>query len=229
MKTLKTTSIFNLFIFSCFVGISVQGYSQSTKTVLDNYFAAIGGKEKALQVESYSSLAKGVFNTKEITLETKSKLPSSFHSTMKSNTKIISEQIFNGKSGIKLHNGVFKKFSSKKNNLYKNRRSIFPEFNYYKNGKYLGIQIIDGQKAHIISVDNYEIYYSAKTGLKIKGIVLNPKNNQLNKELYYDKYIKIEGLLFPSKLTIVVKDKTIELQTVTITINRDVTNQDFIN
>ena len=112
MKRLKTTSIFNLLIFSCFIISSVQGYSQSTKTVLDNYFAAIGGKEKALQVDSYSSLAKGVFNTKEITLEIKSKLPSSFHSTMKSNTKIISEKIFNGKSGTTLHNGVFNKFSS---------------------------------------------------------------------------------------------------------------------
>lgn len=220
-KALKLLTLYSL--VTCFHPI----HSQSTKTVLDSYFAAIGGKEKALQVQTFFSLAKGNFNNKEINFLIQSKLPNKFHSVMKSDSKIISEKTFNGKTGSKLQQGTLTNFKPDEIKKYKKNRCIFPEFNYYKNGKYLGTQTIDGNLAHIIAVENYQVFFDVSTGLKIKGIILTESETTPLKELFYSKYISIEGLLFPSKLTIVVLDKKIELQSVTIAINRDVSDQDF--
>lgn len=223
-KTFKLASK-SILLCCFFIVISTISYSQSTKVVLDNYFKAIGGKEKASQVTTFASTSKGLYNSQEIIFKTKSKLPNKLHNTMIFASKVVSEKIFDGKSGRKVKNSVKSSFSKDEIKDYKNKRSIFPEFNYYSKAKYLGVKTIEGKKTHVLSIDNYEIYYDAKTGLKTKGIIKNKEN----KELLYSKYIPIEGLLFPSNLIIKVADKKIELQTVTISLNRDVNNQDFLH
>jgi hypothetical protein len=227
MKLLSPSKTRLLLALSVFFSFAQIAFSQNTKTVLDNYFKAIGGKEKAMQVETFSSIAKGIFNKKEITLETIAKIPNKFHSVLKSDSKLISEKTFDGLKGYSTNKGNTIDFDFKTNKQHKKRRSIFPEFNYYKKGNYEGTATINGILTHVISIDDFLIFYDAKSGLKLKGIILEQSKDKPKKELYYSKYIEIEGILFPSRLEVSVNNKKIAFQSVTISLNRDVTNNDF--
>ena len=63
-----------LFLILCLVSVYTFAQKTQTKTVsevIDTYFQAIGGKEKALQIDTFSSISIGTLNSREIQLEKK--------------------------------------------------------------------------------------------------------------------------------------------------------------
>tara|TARA_B100000809_G_scaffold38098_1_gene33361 strand:+ start:57491 stop:58180 length:690 start_codon:yes stop_codon:yes gene_type:complete len=228
MKIIKKVS-FLLFLLLLSNSIVAQKNNKAIiKTVIESYFEAIGGKEKATQIHSFSSVSSSTLNDKKIVLTKKLMLPNLFYSEMEYDGYVVSKNTFDGKKGTTMQQDVETKFSATELKRHKKNRSIFPEFDYLKTASYLGIETVDKKDCHVLEIENVKVYYAIDTGLKIKGISLQEKDgHSFLQELYFSKYIEIEGLLFPSNLLMLAGNNKIEFQTRSILINRDVSKKDF--
>lgn len=212
--------------------LSIPTNAQKDKKIINSiiakYFHAIGGKERARQIHSYSSKASGILNEKEIILHKKMMLPNLFTTSLDYHGKIISKSIFDGKNGINLQQGEEINFTPEELKRHKNNRSIFPEFDYPETAKYLGTEKVNLTECHVLKVGNSKIYYSTSSGLKIKGVSIQEKDETaFLQQLYFGNYLEIKGLLFPTNLLMIAGKNEIEFQTRTILINRDVSKKDF--
>lgn len=220
-----------LFLILCLLSVNTFAQKTQTKTasqVIDSYFQAIGGKEKALQINMFSSIAIGTLNSREIQLEKKLMLPNLYYSSMKSEDQILSASVFNGKKGKTTIGTSEQKMSRNETQKLKKTRSIFPEFNYYNTAKYRGIQKVGKEDCYVLEIENSRVFYSTITGLKVKGTSTQNKGNELFiQHLYFSNYVEIEGLLFPSRLVLEVGTSTIEFLTRSLSLNTDVTEKDF--
>ncbi len=207
---------------------SQNSNKKEVSNILDQYFKAIGGKEKALQVKTFHSESKGTLEKKEITLTRKLMLPHSFYSSMSLDGYMVSKNVFNGTKGYVIQQDIEEELDSKELKRHKQNRSIFPEFDYYKNAKYLGLEKVNNEEAYVLEIENTKIFYSKSTGLKIKGITRKNKDgHEFEQHIFFSKYLNFKGINFPTRLTIIAGNKKIILQTLSILINRDVTETDF--
>jgi len=228
MKIFKHIISLNFILFICSATNAQTNKTTDVKSIIEHYFKAIGGKEKALQITTFSSVSNGILDSKKIVLTKKLMLPNYFYSSMDLNGYMVSKNVFNGTKGYIIQQDIEEEFDSKELKRHKQNRSIFPEFDYLKNAEYIGIEKVNNKDAHVIKVENTKIYYSKETGLKVKGLSIKNKNGHVfEQQLFFSKYIKIEGIKFPSQLTILAGSKKIKLQTQTILINRDVRIEDF--
>lgn len=211
------------------MSISAQSNTiTSVSEILDRYFTAVGGKEKALQVHSFSSIAIGKLNDNEIRLEKKLMLPNFYYTAMLFEDQILSKSMFNGKKGKTIQDGSEQKMKRSETRKLKKSRSIFPEFNYYDTATYLGLVKVQDEACHVLQVNDSKIYYSQNTGLKVKGSSVQEKQGtSFVQHLYFSNYVAIEGLLFPSQLVLEVGESRIEFLTRSLTLNTDVSEKDF--
>lgn len=224
----KVVVIISLLLFATSSSSAQQKNTTTVKAIIEKYFDAIGGKERARQIHSFSSEAKGTLHEKDLILIQKMMLPNSFSNAMSIGEKIISKTIFDGEQGLTIQQGEEIEFTKDEEKRYKKQRSIFPEFNYIKSAKYVGIEKVERQDCYVIQFENNKIYYSKDTGLKRKGVSIQEKNGKtFLQQLFFGNYVAIEGLLFPTNLLMVAGNNKIEFQTRSILINRDVSKKDF--
>lgn len=227
---MKTTKYLLIILF-----ISLQSnvtHAQKDKklinSIIEKYFHAIGGEERARQIHSFSSEAVGKLKENQIILRKKMMLPNLFMTSMEYAEKTISKSIFDGENGIILQQSDEIDFTKEELKRHKKNRSIFPEFDYLKTAKYIGIEKVELRDCHVLQIENTKVYYSVESGLKRKGVSIQEKDGKnFLQELFFGNYVEIEGLLFPTNLLMVAGNNKIEFQTRSILINRDVTTKDF--
>jgi zinc protease len=228
MKIIKSS--FWLFLIVCSTQFSFGQTTEETPltNVLNAYFKAVGGKEKARKIKSLVVISKGDKDNRKVVFTKKTFLPNKYISSMEVDNLLVSQLAFNGTTGYTLQNDHEVAFNSKEIKKNKLQRSIFPEFKYYQTATYVGKEEVNGISCHVIKSDETTIYYDAETGLKIKGETINTFGDQsFTQHIYYSKYAAIEGILFPLKTTIIANDQKLELQNSSILINRDLKESDF--
>ena len=227
---MKTTNSLLILFFISAIGFSSQAQSDKKKInlIIEKYFHAIGGLEKAKQIGSFSSKSIGTLNNKPIILRKKMMLPNLFTTLMKLDGKVISKNTFDGKHGVLKQQGDEIEFTREELKRHKKNRSIFPEFDYLETAKYVGIEKVNDKDCHVLKIENSKVYYAVDSGLKRKGVSIQEKDGRLFlQELYFSNYVKIEGLLFPTNLLMTAGKQKIEFKTRSILINRGVSKKDF--
>lgn len=227
---MRATKSILIILFISLLSNTTQAQRQKEliTSIIENYFKAIGGKERAEQIRTFSSESVGKLNDTEIILRKKLMLPNLSASSMEYGGKIISKNIFDGKEGLVTQNDDDSDYTKEELKRHKKNRSIFPEFDYLKTAKYIGTEEVDLSNCYVLQIENTKIYYSVESGLKRKGVSIQEKNGKtFLQELYFGKYVEIEGLLFPTNMLMVAGKNKIEFQTRSILINRDVTKKDF--
>ncbi|MGB2128822.1 MAG: hypothetical protein ACPHXR_05020 [Flavicella sp.] len=228
MKANKSI-IFHLFIVLIYQFTFGQKESPITASqVINNYFEAIGGMKRAEQIKSISMEAVGLLKKHPIYLEKKLLLPNKSYHTLQHKDQLISKSVFDGKKGKIFETGSFRKFTKNEILAASKKRSIFPEFNYFKEAKYIGIREVNAVKCHLLKIGDTKVYYDVESGLKIKGSsIRNKGTTKFTQHLYFDNYINIEGVKMPSQLSIEVGNRKIKFQTKTLLINQNVAPKDF--
>ncbi len=205
-----------------------QAIKITANQVIEDYFEAVGGKEKAKQIRSISLEAIGMLKEHPIFLEKKLLLPNKVYSTLHHKDHLISKKVFDGKKGKVYESGSYRKLSKSELRNFSENRSIFPEFNYVDKATYIGIRDVNTVKCHLLKIGNTKVYYALNSGLKIKGSSLRVKGTtKFTQHLYFENYVAIEGIKMPSKLTIEVGKRKIEFQTKKLLINQKVSRKDF--
>ena len=205
----------------------------SAQTVVDNYFKAIGGKDKVNEITSLILVYEGSAMGAKIKTEEK-RTADKYAMTMFMNDAEIQGVIAKGDELFMKQGANKMPLPPSMVNDMKNALGIFPEQTFLKSGiaKLAGIEDVDGVKAYKIDVPGEVVsasyYYDVETGLKIKEVSVTNMNGQTQtQEALLKDYQEIDGIKFPSLKLGSVGPQKIESKLISATINKGVSEADF--
>ncbi|MDL1913272.1 MAG: insulinase family protein [Bergeyella sp.] len=179
----------------------------TVETVVDHYFNAIGGKEKARKITSITALASARVKTMEISLKyVAAKGAKRFiNISMQGNT--LQKIVFNGKEGYMEIQGQKTPIVEKVKEEYLRTLDVFPELGFTKNSaQLLGTEKYNNEECYVIKEGNTTFFYSKKTGLKT-GQIINTGTEPI--PIRFMEYKEFSGIKFP--YTIVQKLGGVEM------------------
>ncbi|CAL2103867.1 Peptidase M16 [Tenacibaculum sp. 190130A14a] len=198
-------------------------------TVVDNYFKAIGGKDKVAAVKSLMTVAEAKIDGAPapivITTKTTSPNKSSLLVSMMGNT--LQKSVFDGTKGYQEARGQKKELTGKELEDSKSKSFPFADVSY-KKGKLDRIEPLNGKNAYVIKYNDTEVFYDMESGLKVKTIttVKGPQGEVKNPVTFAD-YKEVNGIKFPHK--VIRTNGPMELNFVVkeVKINEGVSDADF--
>lgn len=195
--------------------------------VLNNYLTAIGGKERLNTINSVfitaeAELQPGVM----MNLEMKKTIKNQSAVEMSAMGQSFMKSVFDGEMGYVVAQGQRKEMDDNQIAKTQSESSPFPEVNYLNGGVSLEkIEKIDGENAYKIVVnENKSIYYSVKSGLKIKEIESSEMGSS---STFYTEYKEIGGIQFPFKISQTMGPRKIDFLVKEVKINEGVSDDDF--
>lgn len=199
-------------------------------TVFDNYFKAIGGKEKMASVKSTFSVSEGTVQGMTLQMTTKQLAPNKMAVSMAMMGNVMSQQVFDGEKGYAMQMG--QKTPLEGAMLEKMKLSSYPfaETAYLKNASLLKIEPVDGKDVYVVKVgDDTIVYYDVVSGFKIgeKVTAKAPNGQEMTQSVKYSDYKEVSGVKFPHTIKMSVGPQQIDFSVTEIKINTGVTAADF--
>ncbi|MGC1632714.1 MAG: pitrilysin family protein [Gelidibacter sp.] len=206
------------------------------QTVMDAYFNAVGGKDKAKTV-------KTVWTTANVTIEGVPFSPIGEMKAMAPNKTsmemsiegmgVVSKQKFNGTSGYIEQQGAKLELTADQIAGQKAENSIFPELEYDPSFLTLeSITSIDGSDVYKVKVtavgdDSYR-YYDVKSGLLVRIEKTAEMQGQSFTTIQdFGNYSPVEGILFPYSMSVTTGPQIIKMNVTNVKVNEGVTEADF--
>ncbi|MDG1039893.1 MAG: insulinase family protein [Polaribacter sp.] len=194
--------------------------------IVDNYFKAIGGEDKVNAVKTILSKADATIQGMKINLTSKTAAPNKVSIVVSGMGQTLSKQIFDGEKGYA--EGQGRRMDLNAAQIEEAKKSLLFVDKVYKAGKLDRIANLDGVNAYVITFDKKEIFYNAKTGLKIQEVVSTTVNGkEVKTATTFADYKAINGILFPHKTTMPMGPMKLEFVVSEIKINEDVSEADF--
>lgn len=207
-------------------GITVQ-------SVIDNYFKAIGGKEKIDQVESLLLVYEGEAMGGKIKTEERRTADKYAQTTFMNDNPMMGV--------IAKGDELFMKQGANKTPMpaemasdLKSAMGIFPEHGIAAStvAKLAGTEDIDGKSAYKIEVPGNSLqatyFYDVESGLKVKeATVINMGGQIRNQETTLKDYIEVDGILFPSVKSTMRGAQMVESKLLEAVVNKNVSDADF--
>ncbi len=196
-------------------------------TVVDNYFKAIGGKDKVDAVKSLMISSDAKIQGMQLNLVQKNAAPNKSLVLVSVMGNVMQKVVFDGTKGYQEVQGQKKEMAGEKLEKAKSEAAPFTDL-AYKKGKLERIEPIDGKNAYVIKHGKSEIFYDITSGLKVKEVktAKGPQGEMKVPTLYSD-YKEVNGIKFPHKIA--TKSGPMDLNFVVkeIKINEGVSNADF--
>lgn len=176
----------------------------TAKKVIDNFIAAVGGKEKVDAVRSLSMTMNASIMGQQIVLTQKWMLPDMIYSLQQSPMGQ-QESVVNGDSGIKKMNGAASPMSEEERLATLESINIFEEATAFE-GAEIKLQPyqanVDGVAAYAIDVTEDGAtttrYYNAETGLHIRtSETAETPQGPVVMNVDYSNYTEVNGILIP--------------------------------
>lgn len=199
-------------------------------TVFDNYFKAIGGKEKANTIKSIVTNAEANIQGMTLQMTTKQMAPNKFSMAMSMMGNVINQQVFDGEKGYAMQMGQKMPLQGEPLDKLKETSFPFPENGYLKKAELLKVEPIDGNDAFVVKVGtDITVYYDIKSGLKISEVTTQklPNGQEMTQAIKYSDYKEVGGIKFPHMLKMSVGPQLIDLIVKDIKVNQGVTTTDF--
>ena len=194
--------------------------------VLQSYIDAIGGKAQLDKVNSVyitaeSELQPGVVMNLEMKKTVKNQ--SLQEITVMGQSQ---KQVLDGNSGYNFVQGQKTDMNEDEIKEAQLESSPFPEINYLNGGVSLDkIEDVDGEKAYKIIVDDKKsIFYSVKTGLKIK---VDETSEMGTSSVFYSDYQDVGGIKFPFKISQTFGPRKFDFIVKEVKVNEGVSDADF--
>lgn len=207
-------------------GITVQ-------TVIENYFKAIGGKEKIDQVKSLLLIYEGEAMGSKIKTEERRTANKYAQTTYMNNTPM-GGIIAKGDEFYMKQGGNKIPMPPEMASDLKGSIGIFTEHGIAANAeaKLMGTEEVDGKNAYIIEVPGKSIktsyYYDVESGLKLKeATVINAGGQTQNQETILKDYVEVDGIMFPSIKSTMMGPQHIISKLLEAIINKNVSDSDF--
>ncbi|WP_075340827.1 M16 family metallopeptidase [Tenacibaculum agarivorans] len=199
----------------------------TANTVVDDYFKAIGGKDKVAQIKSVKMVSGAKVQGLDITLTSKSAAPNKTSQVVTGMGQTLSKQVFDGTKGYAEQQGRRKDLAGKELEEAKSNKAPFDD-EAYRAGKLVRIEPVNGNNAYVIKHNDNEIFYDMKTGLKIKSVrtVKSPQGEMKVPTLFSD-YKEVNGVKFPHKIDSKMGPMDLNFVVKEIKVNDGVSDADF--
>ena len=208
----------------------------TAKTVLDNYFAAVGGKDQMNAVKTVHASANVTIEGAPFkpTAEIKQMAPNKESLEMNiEGMGTIVKQKFNGETGYAEQQGMKKDLTPEEIAEKKGEHAIFPELSISPDNATLeSITAIDGNDVYKVKVSNNGKdsfrYYDVTTGLLTRAESTTEAQGQTFTTVTdYSNYSEVNGVQFPHSIKIKTGPQVIALDYTSLKVNEGVTDQDF--
>lgn len=196
-------------------------------TVVDKYFDAIGGKDKVATITSVMTTYTASVQGMGLEMITKVAAPQKESSVIKLNGQVFQKQVFDGEKGYAEQRGQKIPISGKQLEALKVKTQPFADA-AYKSGKLIRIESINGDPAYVIKYNDTEIFYSVKTGLKIKSVrTVQAAGRTVQVPTVFSNYKEVSGVKFPHKMDQQNGPMTLNFEVKEIKVNDGVSDEDF--
>ncbi|WP_299119033.1 pitrilysin family protein [uncultured Tenacibaculum sp.] len=196
-------------------------------TVIDNYFKAIGGKNKVGNVKSTMISSNAKLQGMQLSLVQKNAAPNKSSVVVSVMGNVMQKIVFDGTKGYQEARGQKKELEGKELEKVKGESAPFAD-SAYKKGKLERIEPVEGKSAYVIKYGDSEIFYDTTSGLKIKEIetIKTPQGEIKSPTLFLD-YKEVNGIKFPHKVTRSFGPQKVDFITTEVKINEGVSDADF--
>ena len=196
--------------------------------VVNKYFEAIGGKEKAMAVKTTMMVSNATIQGTPLVMTTKASAPNKTLMTISVMGNTMQKVVFDGEKGYQEAQG--RKTDMKPEDITegKEANAIFNDLNY-TSGKLTRIEPIDGKNTIVLNIGNEEVFYDMTSGLKVKSVktVKTPDGKEVKVPTTYGDYKAVEGIMFPHSIEIKSGPMNLNFKIVEIKINEGVEDKDF--
>ncbi len=197
-------------------------------TVVENYFKAIGGKDKVATVKSVMITSDAKVQGIGVTLTQKSAAPNKSSVIIMGMGQVFQKVIFDGEKGYQEIQGKRKDMDAKEIEEAKNKMTPFAD-EAYKTGKLDRIEPLNGKRAYVIKYNKSEIFYDVESGLKVKEVktVKGPEGKDIKVPTVFSDYKEVNGIKFPHKIDQKMGPMDLSFKVKEIKINQGVSDADF--
>jgi len=205
----------------------VVGDDITGKSVLMNYFKAIGGMEAVQKVKTVSMKGTAIMQgaPQPLSYVLKTDVKGKMMSEVTMGGMSMMKQVFNENKGYLVQQGQRMDLTEDLIGPMKDSAHPFPEMALLnsENLKVEGIENFDGEDAYGVKQGDVIHYYSVKTGLKIADVISSPMGSQT---LKYKDYKAVNGVQFPYNFIMNV-GIDLDFKMDEIKVNANVADSDF--
>lgn len=199
----------------------------TASSVVDDYFKAIGGKDKVANVKSVMITSNAEVQGMQLSLVQKNATPNKSSVIVSMMGNVMQKVIFDGTKGYQEANGQKKEMTGEELEKAKKESAPFAD-KAYKTGTLDRIEPIDGNNAYVIKHGKKEIFYDVKSGLKVKEVkTAKGPQGEIKVPVVFLDYKEVNGIKFPHKMIQKNGPMTFEFITKEIKINEGVSDADF--
>ena len=198
-------------------------------TVADQYFKAIGGKDKVGKITSITSLSSTKMQGMELNIKNTQALGGKVNMevTMMGNT--VQKMTYDGKKGYMAAQGNKMDMPAEMQETYAKEKILFPELAFAGSKDYTlsGIEKVQGADAYVVKSADTTYYYDVKSGLKV-GEVKKQKMQGKDIEVptYYSNYKEVNGVKLPFTIKVNQMGQDMQLDVKSYELNK-ATAEDF--
>lgn len=205
-------------------------------SVLDKYFEAIGGKDKAAAVQSAHSTANVAIEGVPISLTASIKQMAPNKESMEMTAEgmgVLMKQKFNGESGYIEQQGMKRDMTEDQISDRKSSHAIFPELTLDPaNVSLESMTTIDGNDVYKLKVQNGDKasyrFYDANTGLLVRTeSETEAQGQKITSVVNYSNYSPVEGIQFPYNMNMKSGPQVLSFNFTNVKLNEGVSDADF--
>ncbi len=203
--------------------------SVNAESIFSKYINAIGGKEAVSDAETVMMMAQAEIQGQKLDLEMKTTASGKSSTSVAMGGKIISKQIFNGKTGFMVAQGQKIDYTDEQIVAAKSDANPFPELTA-KDAKIMGIEAVDGKDAYKVAItEDTTNFYDVETGLKVKSVKTVSQGGQtMSVPTEYSNYQEVNGIKFPFTVTQSMGPQKFEFKVSDVKVNEGVADEDFM-
>ena len=200
----------------------------NAETVVNKYFEAIGGKDKAKAVKTTMMVANATIQGTPLVMTVKAALPNKILQEISVMGNTMQKTIFNGTTGYSSSRGKKKDMTIEEVTKAKAENTIFKDL-AYSSGKLIRIEPLDGKNAIVLKYNDSEIYYDMTSGLKVKEVKTSkmPNGKEVKVPTVFSNYKEVNGIKFPHSIEVKSGPMNLNFIVKEIKTNEGVSDADF--
>lgn len=197
-------------------------------SIMNNYFKAIGGKDKLNEVKSVYMLAEAAFNGATLGLVSKTTTKNQSLIEVSFGGMTAQKVVFDGTKGYVMAQGQKVDYDEKQIEAAKAEAYPFAELRV-SNPTLEKVEPYEGGKAYAVKLnDKKTAYYDTETGLKVKEVSIQEQAGQkITVTTNYSDYKEVKGIKFPFTITQALGPQNIDFKVKEVKINESVSDEDF--
>ena len=200
----------------------------TSANVVDKYFAAIGGKDKAKAVKTVTIVSNATIQGTPLAMTVKAAAPNKTSQSIAVMGNVMQKSVFDGAKGYSEARGQKTTMTPEQIEKAKNSNAIFSDLKY-TSGKLVRVEPIEGKNAIVLKYNDTEVYYDITSGLKVKEVktVKTPDGKEIKVPSLFSNYKEVNGIKFPHSIGLKSGPMNLNFVVKEIKINEGVSDADF--